>query len=113
MTADVAATAPAPTLRKSRRVVFISTPPETCLTDMGFLRSTRDVRECHAAAAPARILFTILTSGSLTSSPPVFTILSAERMGTVMSEPPWNKNWAVHTAGIHQRPWLERRARGL
>jgi hypothetical protein len=26
-TPDVAATAPAPTLRKSRRVVFISTPP--------------------------------------------------------------------------------------
>jgi len=26
-TADVAATAPAPTLRKSRRVVFITTPP--------------------------------------------------------------------------------------
>src|ERR1700677_3764207 len=72
-TADVAATAPAPTLRKSRRVVFISTPPETCLTDMGFLRSTRDARECHAAAAPGRILFTILTSkGSRTSSPPVF-----------------------------------------
>src|SRR5271167_2361942 len=31
-----------------------------------------DPRECHAAVAPVRILFTILTSkGSLTSSPPV------------------------------------------
>jgi len=28
-TADVAAMAPAPTLRKSRRVVFISTPPDS------------------------------------------------------------------------------------
>ena len=48
-TEDVEATAPAPTLRKSRRVVFISTPPGDLQTSSPSWRVARnDAREVAA-----------------------------------------------------------------
>src|SRR5580700_7703364 len=72
-TADVVATAPAPTLRKSRRVVFISTPPgePACV-------------KCEPVASPSP------GSGIATSS-----------IGSTDGDPNSAKTQRFHSVGTH------------